>query len=1163
MRLTRIKPCSLIAALLLVTPAPARDIDYLRDVKPIFKKHCYSCHGSLKQEGSLRVDTAAAMARGGDSGPAIESGNPDSSYLLSRITDEAESTRMPQESAAMSAQEVAIITAWVEQGAASPADESPEADPRDHWAFQRPVRPAVPQLESLPFRIRNPIDAFVADKHRQHQLQPVGEADKAPLLRRITLDLTGLPPTRDELHSFMADDSPEAYERVVDRLLSSPHYGERWGRHWMDVWRYSDWYGRRSVPDVMNSYPTIWRWRDWIVRSLNEDKGYDQMIVEMLAADEVAPEDDSAIVATGFLVRNWFKWNYNQWMKDNVEHTGKAFLGLTFNCAHCHDHKFDPITQRDYFALRAFFEPLDLRQDRVLGEPDPGKFQDYVYGAAYGPITGGMVRVYDRRLEAVTRMCARGDERSIIEGEEPVEPGLPTLFDFEIGRPHEVELPPVAVYPGLKSFIEEEELAKAQAAVAALEQKLKDAQMRVATEDAARLAAVDAAKAGLDRAQSQIAEKASAALAGKLSLFVNAFKGRRALWCDVATIGDVKTATRFSLEILIEVDGHTNFQLGLDRVAGKTAAFVGFEQGRVLTFAPGTFSIVEIGRYNFARGQRRFKVTGTLDVERDLVHIDVVNADDGQPIVRGAVASLNHWNPGADPQQGILVDVRNGAAAAFDEIALTRPGEKPVIVFGFEEPEFAPERDAAGTNGWAASPFSEAPATSLVSAVSTQISALSDVRQKLHAAQRSLDAVRLTLAAAEAEVVAARQELTSIERRIAAGKARYEKSSDAGALAKAAASAERDATTLRFNAAELVMKANLADLEGKAAPDDQIVAASKSYAAAQKSLTDAKTAAASAGKEEEFSLLSPTYPAKSTGRRTMLARAIANRDNPLTARVAINHIWMRHFGQPLVESVFDFGRNGKFPTHPELLDWLAVELMEHGWSMRHVHRLIVLSSAYRLDTRAPVDSANRQVDPDNKLLWRFPRNRMEAEVVRDSILFSAGQLDQTMGGPEIEIKDEATSRRRSIYLSHHGESRTPLIAAFDGADPGECYRRVESVVPQQALALANGDLSVESSRVIARKLWKEVSADRPHTPGDAAFIDAAYELLLTRKPTAAQRAMSMKLLEQQRAVFAGVSATSDEPAADDGTRPSLDSSMRARESLCHALLNHHEFISIR
>jgi hypothetical protein len=935
MRLALVRHCSILAAVVLLAPAvsAAERVDYLRDVKPIFKKHCYSCHGSLKQEGTFRADTAKAILNGGDSGSAAEPGNAKSSHLLARITDADEATRMPKESAPLSPSEIAMITTWIEQGAVAPDDEEREADPLDHWAFRRPLRPQVPLGPSrLP--IRNPIDAFIAEKHQQHQLRPVNEANKPSMLRRVTLDLIGLPPTREDLHAFLNDDSPDAYERVVDRLLASPQYGERWGRHWMDVWRYSDWYGRRSVPDVMSSYPTIWRWRDWIVQSLNTDKGYDRMIVEMLAGDEVAPEDDSVIVATGFLVRNWFKWNYGQWMKDNVEHTGKAFLGLTINCAHCHDHKYDPISQRDYFAFRAFFEPLDLRQDRVPGEPDPGKFKDYVYTESYGPIPGGMIRVYDRRLDAVTKMYARGDERSIVEGESPVEPALPGFLNFEMPQVKEIDLPPVAVYPGLKSFIFEEETAKLSAAIATAQQKLADAQARFAADEATLVAAVDAAKLKLDQ-------------------------------------------------------------------------------------------------------------------------------------------------------------------------------------------------------------------TSLLTA------------------QRSLDALRLLPKAAEAELAAAKQELVSLQAREAAGKARFATSADAQPLAKEAALAERSANNLRLAAAEAMAEWNVAEMEGKAAAPDQVAAAKTTLASSNQAMLDATVAAKADANSEEFTLLSPTYPAKSTGRRTMLARAIASRDNPLTARVAVNHIWMRHFGQPLVESVFDFGRNGKLPTHPELLDWLAVEFMENGWSMRHLHRLIVLSSAYRLETNTPANSPNVRIDPDNKLLWRFARKRMESELIRDSILFAAGQLDLKMGGPEIEIKDAPTCRRRSIYLSHHGEDRAPLMEAFDGADPNECYRRIESVVPQQALALANGDLAIEASRVIARKLWtKLAAAQRTQDNGDLRFVEAAYDHLLTRQSTPYERKAALTLLEQQRKVFVAAGLTGDEPALEDGTRPSLDPAMRARESLCHAMLNCHDFISI-
>jgi hypothetical protein len=1165
MRLVIAQRCLIfIAVLRFAQPLPAAEkVDYLRDIKPIFKKHCYACHGALKQEAAFRADTADAVRRGGDSGPAIEPGSVTASHLLDRLSATDEATRMPRESLPLAASEIAAIAAWIEQGAEGVAGEQPEADPRDHWAFRRAVRPDIPQVDSSPLMIRNPIDAFIAAEQRRHQLQPVKEAAKTALLRRVTLDLIGLPPTRDELHSFLDDDSPKAYERVVDRLLASPHYGERWGRHWMDVWRYSDWYGRRSVPDVMSSYPTIWRWRDWIVESLNSDKGYDRMIVEMLAGDEVAPDDDRTIVATGFLVRNWFKWNYGQWMKDNVEHTGKAFLGLTFNCAHCHDHKYDPISQRDYFALRAFFEPLDLRQDRVAGEPDPGKFKDYVYTESYGPIAGGMIRVYDRRLDAVTKIYARGDERSIVESEPPVEPGLPAFFDFPIPRIHEIDLPPVAVYPGLKPFIAEEELAKMNAAIAASQQKLNDAQARLAAEEATRVAAVDAAKLELDRTSSQTAQQKPAALAGKQSLFINALHGRRTLSCDVAALGEVRNGTTFTFEVLIETDTHANFQLGLDPVAGKTAAFVGFEQGRIVTFAPGTSSIIEIGRYDFAAGQRHFKVAGKLDVDQDRVTIDVINVADGQAIVRSAVTSLNHWNPGADPHQGIFLDAQAGSVAAFDEISFAHPGESPVIYIDFEEPQFASNQDVVGKLGWTVSPFAVAPAFSLVSGASTLDATLNDVRKKLAAAQRGLDALRLSPQAADAELAAAKQELVSLQARIAAGRARHEQANNVNFLAKDAALVERTATSLKLTAAELNAELSLAELEGKAAADDQIAAGKAALVAAHQAVLNAKSAATSDDSSDEFTLLSPTYPTKSTGRRTVLAKAIANRDNPLTARVAVNHIWMRHFGQPLVETVFDFGRNGKPPTHPELLDWLAVEFMENDWSMQLLHRLIVLSSTYRLDTRMPAESVNRQLDTDNKFLWRFNRKRMESELVRDSMLFVSGQLDPKMGGPEVEIKDAAACRRRSIYLSHHGENRAPLMAAFDGADPSECYRRVESVVPQQALALANGDLAIESSRVAARRLRDEIAAAEPdHGRDDTVFVDAAYELLLTRKPTPLERQASMELLERQRKAFSAAGSTGDEPTTTDGTRPSVDPAMRARESLCHALLNCHDFISI-
>ena len=471
-------------------------VDYAKQIKPLLKEHCSSCHGALRQKGKLRLDTVQLMRESG----VIVPGKDVESSLMGRITSKDEKQRMPppSESDALTAKQIELLRQWIRQGAKGIADEKPEADPRNHWAFRKPVRPQVPVVKNQAW-VRNPIDAFIAAEHQKQGLTPMPEAPKGLLLRRVYLDLIGLPPTREELHAFLADKSPDAYEKVVDRLLASPHYGERWGRHWMDVWRYSDWYGRRHVPDVWNSAPQIWRWRDWIIQSLNNDKGYDRMIQEMLAADEIAPADDGAVVATGYIVRNWYALNPHQWKRDMVEHVGKAFLGLTMNCAHCHDHKYDPISQEEYFRFRAFFEPLELRQDRVPGEGDPGLFQKYDYSKLRKIVTLGAVRVYDDKLDAKTLMYAGGDERNLLKDHPPIKPGAPGFLNSDRLTIEPVDLPVSAYHPGLKPFVLKEDIAKRMQDVKAAE----DALTKTPT-DTARLR-VEVTRAELTAYQARVA----------------------------------------------------------------------------------------------------------------------------------------------------------------------------------------------------------------------------------------------------------------------------------------------------------------------------------------------------------------------------------------------------------------------------------------------------------------------------------------------------------------------------------------------------------------------------------------------------------------------------------------------------------------------------------
>jgi len=836
----------------------------------------------------------------------------------------------------------------------APSEEKPRSDRQNHWAFRKPTRPALPMLKERSANV-NPIDLFIAAEHEKLGLSALPEAPKHTLLRRVYVSLTGLPPTLDQLRAFLSDQRSDAYERVVDQLLGSPQYGERWGRHWMDVWRYSDWYGRREVPDVWNSAPQIWRWRDWIVRSLNANKGYDQMIREMLAGDEFVSED--AAIATGFLARNWYALNPNQWMRDNVEHTAKAFLGLTLNCAHCHDHKYDPISQKEYFQFRAFFEPLGLRQDRVSGEPDPGPFQKYDYSTLRKVIKDGAVSVFDENLHAQTRIYLHGDERIFPDDKPTVGPAVPAFLSAGPVDIRAIDLPAHVFYPGSKPFIRQSERER-------------------------HVKSVDQAREKHEESQKQ--------------------------WNSAQ-----RNLTQLS---------STN---SLSDRFKQTAAFLAAEAA--LRLASNRLAVA----------------VSDQEALEARISVDLARFD------------------------GSMMDDTNELAKAANR------AEKQ--------------------------------------------SALLHAKTKLHEVENMF-----ALLEAEQELASARQNLTALT----PAKEKEAKEKQEAALKQAR---------------------------------EQIAKARKELADAEAGLKTNSLA---------YTPLSPIYPAKSSGRRRALAEWITSRNHPLTARVAVNHMWARHFQAPLVKSVFDFGRNGSRPTHPELLDWLAVELIESGWSMKHLHRLIVTSAAYR---RASVlgrpgqgqfagdGEGNAKRDPENQWLWRMNSVQMEAEVVRDSILYLAGGLDAKMGGYPLANAETQKSPRRSLYFECHPEAggHGELTALFDPPDPNECYRRTRTVMPQQALALSNSELAHGQSRRLVERL------SRPETD-TAEFIMTAYEHVLSRSPGKEELSACATFLQKQDELFRSQSA---EPSGQDAKRgekeAELTPTLRARASLVHALFNHNDFVMVR
>ena len=838
---------------------------YKAKIQPLLARKCLGCHNSQLRQSGLDLSSRETLLAGGENGPVVVPGDPNASVLY-KLVAHKEQPAMPFKAAALPEESVALIAEWIKagvpyDGSAASAPAIAEAPQQvDHWAFKRPVRRAVPKGAS------NPIDAFITQSLQKRGLHASPEAGRRALIRRVYLDLTGLPPQPADLQAFMNDKSPDAYEKVVDRLLASPGYGERWGRHWLDVWRYSDWYGWRKENQVRYSQRNIWRWRDWTVESLNANKGYDRMIVEMLAGDEIAPANPDVLRATGYLARSWYRFNRNVWLQEAAEYTAASFLGMTMKCARCHSHKYDPITHIDYYRFRAFFEPYDVRTDRVPGQTDVDK--------------DGVVHAYDADTSKPTFRFIRGNENAP-EKEKPLTAGVPAFLAAKLDiRP--VTIPLEARYPDGRDFVQQD--------------------------------LIRAAEAEIERARA-----------------------------DLAKAKDAK------------------------------------------------------------------------ETEAAQKHLAAVEA--ALPALRARIAA--------------------------DRAKYTEP----------------PAPDA----------------------------------EQLAAESRKLERV--------ANVKKAEEELFHANQQMAA-----------------------------------------------AAGSDE-----KKLAAAKKRL-EAAVAALSAA-VDSYTPIGKLYPEASSGRRLALAQWIASKDNPLTARVAVNHMWLRHFGKPLVPTVFNFGKSGKAPSHPELLEWLATEFMESGWDMKRMHRLMVTSAAYRRSSAYQAENPNVAIDPDNTYLWRMNTRRMEAEAVRDSLLFIAGKLDTSMGGPELEETKGDEIYRRSLYFRHTPDLQMEMLRVFDLANPNECFERTESVMPQQALAMANSRLSYTVARLVAASI---------HGPTPSAFITEAFDKVLGRAPSKDELRESATFLSSQAELYRGAQnlpqfASTEQPAV----KPSADPGQRARESLLHVLVNHNDFVTIR
>jgi hypothetical protein len=954
----------------------------------------------------------------------------------------------------------------------------------------------------------------------------------------VYLDLIGLPPTPEELEAFLRDESPDAYERIVQRLLDSPHYGERWGRHWMDVWRYSDWDGYGN--EIRESKPHIWRWRDWIVESLNADKPYDRMVQEMLAADELAPADPEALRATGYLVRSWYKFNRNKWLDDCVEHTGKAFLAVTFNCCRCHDHMYDPLAQREYYSLRAIFEPYDIRTDRVPGQADAEK--------------DGVVRVFDAKADAQTFVFARGNDKEPLK-EDPVAPVVPKLFSAVPFSVEPVSLSPQAYYQGLAAFVQEESRAAAQSAVEKSKSDLEASQKAVL---AARQKLDDfiAAKSNPPVEKKEEPKPVEHFLADDFA------KANDQLWALGAGAWEYKDGRLVQSDPRDEPCGITTAK---QHPADFVAAF------RFKTTGGDVYKSVGIA----------FDAQGPTDMQSVYLsghspgpHLWLRKAGaDSYPVSapKNSAVTLGQEYELKLAVRGKLANVWvNGALVLAYALPAERVSDGRLMFWTYDATaEFLQVTVDALPADFKLVEKLDGSAPAGVPTEESLAVALTDAEQNMRIA--------------ESAVRAAEAALESVLARIAADAANYASppAENAKELSLLAGAAERRYAHLAAQVAAQQADLKLAQAKrnlkaGDMASEKAVKDAEAAQANAAKALEAAQKAAAEP--TENYTRLTPVHPATSTGRRLALARWITSRENPLAARVAVNHMWLRHFGSPLVPSVFDFGMNGKRPTNQPLLDWLAVELMDSGWQMKRVHKLMVMSRTYRLASSSGQESGVRSpesenpqseirnpqlTDPENLYYWRANPRRMEAEIVRDATLHVAGSLDAKLGGPELDQASGMTVTRRSLYFRASKEKKMEFLSLFDTANPVECYRRSESIAPQQALAMANSPLTLAQSRVLAKKLSDglgNIAAEE----APKRFIDLAFVRILCRPPTADELSTCSEFLAEQAAKLAdakSLTAFSAGPAAS--VPPSSDPQQRARENLVHVLLNHNDFVTVR
>ncbi|NRA95630.1 MAG: DUF1553 domain-containing protein [Planctomycetes bacterium] len=1064
---TRLVPLFLIQVTCLAPLAAQDGVTFFKkEIRPLLQAHCVKCHGNgASFKGGLRLTHRTFLIAGGQSGPAVDSDAPKRSRLLQMVSYKDDHHRMPP-TGKLPQEKLDALHRWVEMGAPWPDGPVPEVlapekkklgrdDGLAGWAYSELTRPEEPAVADKQWATSG-MDLFILDTLERAGLTPAPAADKVTLIRRASYDLIGLPPTREEVRAFVQDRRPDAFARVLDGLLSRPQYGEKWGRHWLDLVRYGETNGYERDSDKRH----VWRYRDWVIDAFNKDKPYDRMITEQLAGDELDDVTPESIVATGFLrLMQWddepgqgnLQARYDV-LDDILVTSTEAFLGMTIGCARCHDHKGDPISQEEYYQFMSYF--VGMTEMSING--------------VFTPIASSE----EEQVRAVAEKKKQADEARIVEEMRALEGQYLSRLAARAGEAGQGDL------VGLKyRFYRDtwETMPDFDMLLAESQGELPSGllDLTVASREES-IGVVYEGKLRVPRA-GRYTFNFKTRMHPRLVLDGDEVMGRESkrsggLWR--ATVALNAGLIPFRVDYWNRAKGH-----GLEAWWGPASA----ASWRYVTEEPGDGWHSAASSRLWKTGKPGFGSPGTpgaaVGTEWHSEEIWLRSTFDWEPSDAESLILVAHhdedlevWINGVPAlrQSGYRVDYSVFEISAAARGALKARGNVLAVhcrqTGGGQYVHVAPAHRSDLGGG------------SLVD--------IAFGRRDLSVRKAQRERKNL-----EGEVRKNGKKILG-----EADWKRYEE------LRK-----QRD--QVRRRRLPEVAMAMAVQERGRNAPEMHVHVRGNAHVKGKRVQPGVPSCLETAPPPPD-----PQPRERSSGRRRALAAWISNPKNPVTSRVAVNRVFQHHFGRGIVASSSDFGEFGERPTHPRLLDWLACELVDNGWSLKKLHRTIMLSSAYRMSSRA--DAAALEKDPANRLFWRFDPRRLTAEEIRDSMLWVAGILNLKMGGPSFyslmprEVlatssrpnqvwgkSSDEERHRRSIYIKVKRSLLTPILSNFDLADTDRaCPVRFNTTTPTQALHVLNGEFTRLMADAFARRLTAE------HGKNDAARVRRGLELVTGREP---------------------------------------------------------------